>query len=250
MFKIDPKEVDGFTLPKRHGAVSVLNIESKRKTHSTKLRETTTKAAATTQEIPENQFSFLPNALGQEGRPLSPMASPVATTRILRATNDGKSSDVDEVSVIMAGILTSDDAINFFARFGSETPVKFVHLIQDPDAKVSRCPACPLLSAPAIPSPHPIYVLFCFDLLLPLCAVIWPCLRAPRWRCAVPLSPHPLQARAAQRRPVMSPALGTIYGALFGLISELCAKGAASVSAADDHCPFHPVPLPYPAQQH
>lgn len=48
----------------------------------------------------------------------------------------GSKSDVDEVSVIMAGIKTSDDAINFFARFGSETPVKFIDLVQNTDEKV------------------------------------------------------------------------------------------------------------------
>lgn len=38
--------------------------------------------------------------------------------------------------MLAIGINNSDDAINFFARYGSETPVKFVNLIQNPDPRV------------------------------------------------------------------------------------------------------------------
>ncbi|RYG95509.1 hypothetical protein EON65_55865 [archaeon] len=125
MFKIDTKEVDNFTLPKRMGTSTLLNIESKKRTQSkvSKLRETT-KAA---EEIPEHEFSFLPTVMGHDNvRAKSPglgeRSSPTPNLELAKTINknsDGKSSDVDEVSVIMAGIQTSDDAINFFARFGS-----------------------------------------------------------------------------------------------------------------------------------
>ncbi len=32
-------------------------------------------------------------------------------------------SDLDQISAIMSGIHTGNDAINFFARYGSDTPV-------------------------------------------------------------------------------------------------------------------------------
>ena len=47
-------------------------------------------------------------------------------------------SDLDQIAGIMEGIVTGGDALNFFARFGSETPVKFVHLVQVDDAKRYR----------------------------------------------------------------------------------------------------------------
>lgn len=54
-----------------------------------------------------------------------------------RTTGDAsKAVDNDEVANIMSGIQNSNDAINFFARYGSETPVKFVSLVQNPDPKV------------------------------------------------------------------------------------------------------------------
>lgn len=34
-------------------------------------------------------------------------------------------SDLDQISAIMSGIHTGTDAINFFARYGSDTPVSF-----------------------------------------------------------------------------------------------------------------------------
>ena len=47
-------------------------------------------------------------------------------------------SDLDEISAIMDGIHTGDDAINFFARYGSDTPVKFVNLMQNMELKEYR----------------------------------------------------------------------------------------------------------------
>lgn len=32
-------------------------------------------------------------------------------------------SDLDQISAIMEGISTGDEAINFFARYGADTPV-------------------------------------------------------------------------------------------------------------------------------
>ena len=92
----------------------------------------------------ENEFAFLPKTMGRlnlvtpvvtEGSVAvteSPVKKPEASSTVTRTKAIGSSSEGDEVGVIMAGIRTSDDAINFFARFGSETPVKFVHLIHDP----------------------------------------------------------------------------------------------------------------------
>lgn len=145
MFQINTKEIDKFSLPKRQNTENLLPRDQKRKEKL--LRKT--KGVETTKEeneIVENEYAFLPSMIGMTQLSAT---SPAALTqekdngysqKISRSktagTNTNSSSDVDEVSVIMAGILNSDDAINFFARFGSETPVKFVHLIQDESAKV------------------------------------------------------------------------------------------------------------------
>ena len=41
----------------------------------------------------------------------------------------------DEVSRIYNTIKTGDDAVNFFARYGSETPIKFIILVQNNQIK-------------------------------------------------------------------------------------------------------------------
>ena len=129
MFKIDAKEVDSFALPKRNGAANILNLESKKRSQSSKvskLRETTKVSEDVTEH---DEFAFVSTAMGHTNirtksslTNAAPTVSSTATVeraRTVNKSNDGKSSDVDEVSVIMAGIQTSDDAINFFARFGS-----------------------------------------------------------------------------------------------------------------------------------
>ena len=54
------------------------------------------------------------------------------------ATAAQNAVELDEIAVIMKDIHTGDDAIKFFARFGSETPLKFVNLVQRNDPKVFR----------------------------------------------------------------------------------------------------------------
>lgn len=43
-----------------------------------------------------------------------------------------------QVATLMAGIVTGADAINFFARFGSETLVKFMHMVPEFDRELAR----------------------------------------------------------------------------------------------------------------
>jgi hypothetical protein len=44
---------------------------------------------------------------------------------------DGSQLQTDEVSQLLRQILTGIDGVNFFARFGSQTPVKFIHLVSE-----------------------------------------------------------------------------------------------------------------------
>ncbi len=146
MFKINTDELDSYSLPKRQPNATILPKDLKKKDKLKKGRTLEiTKDSNDASSSPNHQqgeYSFLPNALGHIGYmsktlPSNLGGSAEAThSHKVSTKNNGKSSDVDEVSVIMAGIKTSDDAINFFARFGSETPVKFVHLIEEKDPKI------------------------------------------------------------------------------------------------------------------
>ena len=144
MFKINPGDIDEFTLPKRQQQSTLLPKDYGKKDKNKKSR--TIEVSKEAPEVPQNEYGFLPASLGMKSIRMSATmpaavvggeAESPAKRSITKnpADKGGSSSDVDEVSVIMAGIINSDDAINFFARFGSETPVKFVHLVQDDDAK-------------------------------------------------------------------------------------------------------------------
>ncbi len=142
MFKIDQSDLNEFSLPRKLPPHTIMPRDAKRKDKLTKKTKSFefTKDVSDVQEV-EREYSFLPNALGRPKR--QEIEEPTGEEDIetphnlkkISATGNGQNSDLDEVSVIMSGIHTSYDAINFFARFGSETPVKFVHLVQESDPK-------------------------------------------------------------------------------------------------------------------
>ena len=77
---------------------------------------------------------------GHTSTPTSPakpmLSSPQKQTA--GAVGSNNTSDLDQIAGIMEGIVTGSDALNFFARFGSDTPVKFVHLVLVEDLKLYR----------------------------------------------------------------------------------------------------------------
>jgi hypothetical protein len=89
--------------------------------------DTNIKTKSKKSKVQENQFvdkpavnqNFLPNALGQEGEVTTFGTDPTAGN----TSNKKTLSDLDEINSIMANIKTSDAAINFFARYGGDTPV-------------------------------------------------------------------------------------------------------------------------------
>eukprot|EP01038_Epipyxis_sp_PR26KG_P008413 gene8413-11380_t len=171
MFVIDKQDLLDYSLPQKLSNTAILPRDSG--VHNRKGRHikgatnniTANNVAEEQDKIKDqkNEYSFLPNALGKTVNydlidsvvggnstngfsPQKPPAGAPTATIDINATqrasstaqknNNGQNSDLDEVSIIMDSLRTSDDAINFFARFGSETPVKFVHLLQINDAKV------------------------------------------------------------------------------------------------------------------
>ena len=68
----------------------------------------------------------------------SPTKTAQGHAQRVAAGGSNNTSDLDQIAGIMEGIVTGGDALNFFARFGSETPVKFIHLVLVEDPKIYR----------------------------------------------------------------------------------------------------------------
>eukprot|EP01041_Mallomonas_annulata_P002945 gene2945-5789_t len=139
LFKIDSSAMMSFTLPGKPEAATILPHDSRKKVKTRRL-----KATEMTYEAPQGgtgtaakEFSFLPVAIGLVSPDDENMG---ATTGVAHSDHQRARplSDLEEISDIMSRIHTGDDAINFFARFGSDTPVKFVRLVQANDPKLYR----------------------------------------------------------------------------------------------------------------
>lgn len=81
----------------------------------------------------ENEYSFLSDIFGS-----SNLKSAVDARNLISNKTEFQlqsQQQVDDTSKIMSTIKTGDDALNFFARYGSETPVKFIILIQNSELK-------------------------------------------------------------------------------------------------------------------
>jgi hypothetical protein len=76
------------------------------------------------------EFSFLPNIIG-----ISTLQQNLGSESRDSGNPQGSSQEAsgdeftDDVSAILSTLHTADDAVNYFARYGSETPIKFIHLI-------------------------------------------------------------------------------------------------------------------------
>lgn len=151
MFQLERSDVGEFAMPKKLNSSTMMPRESTSRSRKDKAAMAkTNKAFELTKDggapaktsVDDSEFAFLPTTMGKVD--FKPTELPVQAddgTAFQKVSTHGKTTggdncEEDEVAVIMAGIQTSDDAINFFARFGCETPVKFVHLIQNPDPKV------------------------------------------------------------------------------------------------------------------
>jgi dynein heavy chain len=91
-------------------------------------------------EETENEFAFLASSIGMGNGNDNENGDKKGKNEKsgAGAGHGGTNSDLDRISSIMNGIKTGDDAINFFARYGSDTPVKFVDMTQVVDTKTYR----------------------------------------------------------------------------------------------------------------
>ena len=93
-------------------------------------------------KVREPDLGFLSDSdsPGHTTTPTSPAKSVPSSPQKQTAGTVGSNntSDLDQIAGIMEGIVTGGDALNFFARFGADTPVKFVHLVLVEDFKLYR----------------------------------------------------------------------------------------------------------------
>jgi hypothetical protein len=173
-------EFDTFALPGKPLQTGLLSAEQRqskvRTTRKLKVTDITNESSMEEKDMSmdkpvEEEFAFLNESLGMSKSAKlqklsvqtddmdmeSPINSPTnASVKVnvqsqsqkQAAGNSGShnTSDLDQIAGIMESIVTGGDALNFFARFGSETPVKFVHLIQVEDSKIYRYALLKLLS--------------------------------------------------------------------------------------------------------
>lgn len=121
MFTMDRNLLDTFSLPGKPEEKTVLKAEPPKKVPRSPVKKQHSSLAELEAEA---EKSFLPHML-EDGS-----AYDIHDTGLSISQSPDKRrilSDLDEISTIMQGIVTSDDAINFFARYGSDTPVQYRH---------------------------------------------------------------------------------------------------------------------------
>lgn len=85
-----------------------------------------------------NQSIDFQSQLGLAGDPQTSTKKHSTQSQKMNSSVGNNTSDLDQIAGILEGITTGGEALNFFARYGSETPVKFVHLVQVDDPKIFR----------------------------------------------------------------------------------------------------------------
>lgn len=131
LFDMDTHALGDFALPGKPESATIIPT-------STKNRMSKARAAKAVVDVQpeeaavdaEHEYAFLSHAMILEmpQKYLQPSSAEVANHT--RDTNQS-SSDLDKITSIMEGIKTGDDAINFFARFGADSPVSFHVLFKE-----------------------------------------------------------------------------------------------------------------------
>lgn len=140
IFSISENTMNTFSLPGKPDIASTGVLNPYRKKAKTKTRHIQVSSSQNLSSENENvaayvreDFSFLSHSIG-----VTTIGDMEKDQTMINNDNKQGASDVDEISEIMKSIRTGDDAVNFFARYGSDTPVKFVTLIQVDDPKHYR----------------------------------------------------------------------------------------------------------------
>lgn len=137
IYNINYEDVDGtFLLPGRPDLKTTLPKELFDKSKPKKHNPSKSPTVASPAKVETITMNILPTVFGLDASALPATQLKEATVPFTNTSSNSKSlSDVDEISELMKGIKTGDDAINFFARYGSDTPIKFVFLVQNNDSK-------------------------------------------------------------------------------------------------------------------
>jgi dynein heavy chain len=148
MFILDPTPMDTYALPGKPEAKALIPHDNRNLKGRTNRKMKTVEVSSDDMDGKStgDEFGFLSQALGtsrvlsakvDSGNALNAAPGGGMPSRT-GATSARQTSDLDEISHIMAGLKTGEDALNFFARYGSDTPVKFVNLLPVDDPKNYR----------------------------------------------------------------------------------------------------------------
>jgi hypothetical protein len=127
LFDVDRKSLDIFSLPGKPELQTIVPAGTKSKMSKAKAAKAVIGDDIVESNVPkQHEFNFLPGAM---------LLDTPARYNVMQATvessdnnvSNQSSSDLDKITSIMEQIKTGDDAINFFARFGADSPVCYIY---------------------------------------------------------------------------------------------------------------------------
>ena len=127
LFDVDHKTLGDFALPGKPEAKTIIPASTRSRMSKAKAAKAVDTEDAAPEPSTEHEYRFLPQAMILDTPQKYLVPSTDETTNHNRDTNQS-SSDLDKIASIMESIKTGDDAINFFARFGAESPVSAIAL--------------------------------------------------------------------------------------------------------------------------
>jgi hypothetical protein len=121
LFKLDQSSILSFSLPGKPDYASVLPKQSRKKALTRRIKTIEISSDVPKGTLNKAEYDFLPAAIGLVS--LDDMYDNIAPPVQEAIQTICPVSDLEEITNIMSRIHTGEDAINFFARFGSDTPV-------------------------------------------------------------------------------------------------------------------------------
>ena len=124
LFEMDQHQMIGdFSLPGKPESLTIIPPSSRSKMSRAKAAKAVVDVIPSDNEtVSEHEYKFLPQAMLLDIPEKYNQPSNSSVSNANRDTNQS-SSDLEKITSIMESLKTGDDAINFFARFGADSPV-------------------------------------------------------------------------------------------------------------------------------
>lgn len=123
LFDVDHKTLGDFALPGKPESKTIIPTSTRSRMSKAKAAKAVVDTEdAAPEPSSEHEYRFLPQAMILDTPQKYLVPSTDEPTNHNRDNNQS-SSDLDKIVSIMESLRTGDDAINFFARFGAESPV-------------------------------------------------------------------------------------------------------------------------------